>query len=84
MGKMTEDMDNVIAELKKQGVSYTTTENEVVGLGDVVENVLNTFGITQERFKAWFNLKACNCDERKKYLNNLFSWHVKKNIDKTE
>ena len=53
MGKMTEDMDNVIAELKKQGVSSTTTEDQIVGLGDIVESVLNKFGITQERFKYW-------------------------------
>lgn len=77
-------MDKVIAELKKQGVSYTATEDQVVGLGDVVENVLTTFGITEERFKYWTNLKECNCTERKKYLNNLFSWHIRKNIDKTE
>lgn len=84
MGKMTEDMDNVIAELKKQGVSYDVNTDQVVGLGDIVESALNKFGITQERFKYWMNLKECNCTERKKYLNNLFSWHVKKNIDKTE
>ena len=84
MGKMIEDMDNVIAELKKQGVSHDVNTDQVVGLGDIVESALNKFGITQERFKHWFNLQSCNCTERKKYLNNLFSWHVKKNIDKTE
>ncbi len=77
MEKMTEDMDKVIKELKAQGISYDATEDKIVGLGDVVEGVLNKFGITQERFKYWFNLKECNCTERKKYLNNLFSWHVK-------
>jgi hypothetical protein len=78
MEKMTEDMDKVIKELKSQGVSYNASEENIVGLGDVVEGVLNKFGITQERFKYWFRLSECNCTERKKYLNNLFSWHIKK------
>ena len=51
-----------------------TKEDEYTGLGDVVESTLSTFGITEERFKAWFNLKECNCNKRKKWLNNLFSW----------
>lgn len=72
------EMDKVIQELKARGIEANTTENDVVGLGDIVENVLTSVGITQERFKAWFGLKECNCTERKKYLNNLFSWHVNK------
>lgn len=78
MDKMREDMDKVIAELKSKGIHPNTTENDIVGLGDVVESVLNNFGITQERFKYWFGLRECNCTERKKYLNNLFSWHRNK------
>tara|TARA_Y100000004_G_scaffold27886_1_gene28597 strand:+ start:416 stop:742 length:327 start_codon:yes stop_codon:yes gene_type:complete len=71
------EMDDVINELEKKGVSFNTRDEEFVGLGDVVESTLNTFGITQERFKAWFNLKECNCNKRKKWLNNLFSWKKK-------
>lgn len=86
MDDIRPDMDKIIAELKQQGVSYNThqfltnngTEEQLVGLGDIVENVLNKFGVTQERFKAFFGLKECNCTERKKFLNNLFSWHVKR------
>jgi arabinogalactan endo-1,4-beta-galactosidase len=71
------EMDDVITELERQGVTFNTKDGEFVGLGDVVESTLKTFGITQERFKAWFNLKECNCTKRKKWLNNLFSWRVK-------
>lgn len=78
MEQTKQEMDKVIQELKNRGIDATTTENDVVGLGDIVENVLTTFGITQERFKSWFGLKECNCTERKKFLNNLFSWHVNK------
>lgn len=66
------EMDAVITELKKKGINPESNENEVTGLGDAVESVLNNLGITQERYKEWFGLKECNCTERKKYLNKLF------------
>tara|TARA_Y100001938_G_scaffold136124_1_gene198609 strand:- start:294 stop:539 length:246 start_codon:yes stop_codon:yes gene_type:complete len=75
--KIKQEMAPVIEELKKQGVKFNTRETEMTGLGDIVESTLNSFGITQERFKQWFNLKDCNCNERKKWLNNLFSWRNK-------
>jgi hypothetical protein len=66
------EMDTVFAELRKQGVNEQTEERE--GLGDVVESTLNRFGITQERFKDWFNLERCDCDARKKFLNKVKLW----------
>ena len=75
-----EEMDKVIGELEKRGIdvnSHITGEQDR-GLGDVVEDVLTSVGITQERFKQWFNLKECNCSKRKKWLNGLFSWKVNK------
>lgn len=71
------EMNDVISELEKKGVTFNMKEGEFTGLGDVVESTLQTFGITEERFKAWFNLKECNCSKRKKWLNNLFSWKKK-------
>jgi hypothetical protein len=67
------EMDEVITELEKRGIKYDGN-TETTGLGDVVESVLTTMGITEERFKQWFNLQECNCKKRKKWLNNLFSW----------
>lgn len=72
------ELDPVIKELKELGVQAHSTEQDIIGLGDIVEGVLNKFGITQDRFKQFFGLKECNCTERKKYLNNLLSWHLKK------
>ena len=69
-----QEMEPVITDLMNQGVNFNSTEETVVGLGDVVEATLTKFGITQERFKEWFNLQECNCTKRKKWLNNLFSW----------
>jgi hypothetical protein len=45
-----------------------------VGLGDIVETALKSVGITEERFKEFFNLKECNCSKRKAWLNRIFSW----------
>ena len=78
MSNIKQEMDKVIQELESKGINHTTTEQQVVGLGDVVESSLQKFGITQERFKSWFGLQECNCTKRKKYLNNLFSWKVNK------
>lgn len=75
--KAKAEMDTVIKDLEANGVSYNTKEGEITGLGDVIESTLQKFGVTEERFKEWFNLKDCNCSKRKKFLNNLFSWKKK-------
>lgn len=75
MSDVRSEMDNVIKALEQQGITKDShTNSDTTGLGDVVENVLQTFGITEDRFKEWFNLKECNCSKRKAWLNNLFSW----------
>ena len=75
--KTKAEMDTVIKDLEAKGVTINTKEGEITGLGDVVESTLQKFGVTEERFKEWFNLKDCNCSKRKKFLNNLFSWKKK-------
>ncbi len=72
--EIKKEMESVIEELEKRGITFNTREDEYTGLGDVVESTLSSFGITEEKFKSWFNLKECNCNKRKKWLNNLFSW----------
>lgn len=75
MSDIKEDMDKVISELERRGVKANShNDPDMVGLGDVVEDVLKTFGITEERFKSFFGLKECNCSKRKAWLNNIFSW----------
>ena len=78
--KRRDDMNRVISELEKQGVKVNdyrrAGHNE--GLGDIIEATLTKLGITQQRFKDFFNLKECNCTKRKKWLNGLFSWHNNK------
>jgi hypothetical protein len=75
MPDVRQEMDQVIRELEKQGINMNShVDSNIVGLGDVVENVLKTFGITEERFKEWFNLQECGCSRRKAWLNRIFSW----------
>lgn len=74
-----QEMNPVIAELEKRGINNISHTNpDMVGLGDIVEDVLKKFGITEEKFKNWFNLKECGCSKRKKWLNSLFSWKKNK------
>ena len=69
------EMDQAIQKLESLGIDPNYHKKEdITGLGDVVESVLKSVGITEERFKQWFNLKECGCSKRKAYLNNLFSW----------
>jgi len=74
--RIKKEMNPVIIELKNKGISFDENSRnpDLTGLGDVVEATLTKFGITEERFKQWFGLKECNCKERKKWLNNIFSW----------
>lgn len=68
------EVQQAIDDLKEKGVNFNSSSDDINGLGDLVETTLTKFGITEERFKKWFNLRECNCKERKKWLNNLFSW----------
>ena len=75
------EISQVINDLQSKGVDVNSHLHnaDTKGLGDVVEETLRKFGITEERFKQWFNLKECGCSKRKKWLNGLFSWKVNKN-----
>lgn len=77
MSDVRKEMNQVISELEKRGIDVNSHRGDMKGLGDVVEDVLKTFGITEARFKSWFNLKECGCTKRKKWLNGLFSWKAK-------
>jgi len=69
-------VDEVITELESKGVKVRDHHNEdKTGLGDLVESALSSVGITEDKFKELFNLSECNCSKRKKWLNNLLSWH---------
>lgn len=70
-----QDVDKAIRALENAGIDKNAHMSDTVGLGDVVETILKSVGITEERFKQLFNLKECNCTKRKAWLNSLLSWH---------
>ena len=74
------EISRAIEEMEKEGIDLGNYHAQTAGLGDAVEKVLIKLGITEERFKSWFNLKECNCSKRKAWLNNIFSWK-KREID---
>lgn len=84
MNNIKSEISEVVSELEKRGIDVNDHLRNKVGLGDVVEDVLKTFGITEERFMQWFGLKECGCSKRKKWLNGLFSWKVNNDSNKTE
>lgn len=86
MTDIRKEINEAIADLEKKGVDINShikanknfgQDGEEKGLGDLVEETLQKFGITEERFKQWFHLKECGCSKRKKWLNGLFSWKAK-------
>ena len=80
--EIKKEINFVIKDLEEKGIGSRTSleQLETLGLGDFIELTLEKFGVTQQRFKEWFNLKECNCTKRKRYLNNILSW--KKNNKK--
>lgn len=75
--KIRDEIDPVIKELQELGLKHND-DYDIVGIGDVVEATLNKFGITQESFKRWFQLSECSCTDRKKFLNGVFHWRMKR------
>ena len=79
MNDIKQEMNQVINELEKNGININShLESDTIGMGDIIEAALKKFGITEERFKQWFNLKECGCSKRKKWLNGIFSWKKNK------
>ena len=75
--EIRDTLDSVIEKLEDKGLKHND-DYDMVGVGDVVESVLNSMGITQERFKSWLGLSECDCTERKKWMNGIFYWRQKR------
>lgn len=71
---------NAIESLKQEGVSLQDFDHpeKIAGLGDVVANVLGKFGLTQEYLQQALGFGwGCGCNERKSFLNKIFSFNKK-------
>jgi hypothetical protein len=90
-------MDSILQELQarreeEKGLNEAMAEiedktkamGEVEGLGDVIENVLTKFGITQELMQKALGTKECGCSKRKQFLNHLFPFASKNDQQKEE
>ena len=57
---------------------YGLKTSEQPGLGDYTESLLQSVGITKERYvaaKEMFGLApTCNCDSRRDWLNRVSDW----------
>jgi hypothetical protein len=75
--QIREELDPIIKTLEDRGLKHND-DYDIRGVGDVVEEVLTAFGITQERYKWLMGLDECDCTERKKWLNGIFHWRHKR------
>lgn len=76
------DLDEAMSEIEDK--ARDMGEEGVEGLGDVIENVLTKFGITQERVQKALGTKDCGCNKRKQFLNRLFPFARKNDEQKKE
>jgi hypothetical protein len=66
-----------IESLKQEGVSIQDFDNpeKIEGFGDKVANVLSSFGLTQDYLQTALGFGwGCGCNERKSFLNKIFSF----------
>lgn len=69
--KLKQDGQRLVDELGNVGVTIESDLTKIEGLGDLIHATLNKIGITEERFKQVLQLKECNCNARRKFLNKL-------------
>lgn len=73
MSDPKQSLDQVMQDLESQGVTMENYKDKD-GLGDLVEQTLSKFGITEDKVQEWFGIKGCGCQKRKKFLNSVLSF----------
>lgn len=66
-------VDRAIIEMQREGISMES-DLKSKGLGDTVEKILGKMGITESILKKAFKVKDCGCNDRKEWLNKIFSY----------
>jgi hypothetical protein len=82
-----EKLDEIITHLEE--VEDVRLENHAhkdsEGLGDTVEKVLSSFGITEAWIASAMGIRGCGCQKRKKFLNQIFPYRKQsKNHNRVE
>jgi ABC-type phosphate transport system ATPase subunit len=70
MSDAKQELQQVVDELKKEGVDLSNYEQKD-GLGDIVESVLGKMGITEDKVQTFMGIGGCGCQEVKKFLNKI-------------
>jgi hypothetical protein len=73
-----------IDELYEEGVVIDTINEENTGLGDSIERALSKVGVTSEKIEKIFGVGGCECGARKKFLNKLFPFFRKGQVNLSE
>lgn len=71
------ELDEVVQEIKNEGIDLENYETKSEGLGDTLEKIFTKFGITEDRIKKYMGIEECGCKERKKFLNKIFPYRKK-------
>ena len=73
----TSELDTIIQNLEEEGITLDNYKDQQEGLGDVIENTLSKFGITEETIEKWGGIGGCGCQKRKQFLNKIFPFRKK-------
>ena len=75
-----EKIDEAIEHLEKEeDINMTNFRHkDPVGLGDTLERVFSSFGITEELVSQALGGRGCGCSKRKQFLNKVFPYRTKK------
>ena len=75
--QMKSEIDQVMKEVEKEGVTLKNYTENKEGLGDLVGNVLSKLGFTEENVQKWSGIGGCGCEQRKKFLNKILPFRKK-------
>jgi len=75
-----EKIDEAIKHLEEEeDINITNFRHkDPAGLGDTLERVLSSFGITEESVSQALGGRGCGCSKRKQFLNKIFPYRNKK------
>lgn len=67
-------LDQVVAQLQEEGIDLDANGKEAEGMGDKINNILSSVGVSEETLSVWLGLKGggCGCSKRQKFLNKIF------------
>ena len=71
------EIDEVMNEVEKEGVTLDNYTENKEGLGDLIGNVMSKLGVTEEKIQKWSNIGGCGCSARRQFLNKIMPFRKK-------